>query len=216
MGDYTTGKDILKEKLKAKIISMGREEVFQFAGVRVKMATKEQTNNIMDNALSTISNEMLYEALENYGLMPTYTYTGPEPGVWSDEKAYKEKKCKTPTGSIVIEHPLVKMMCRVADDPSLPGFIITCKDDNGENREFHIYLSPNGPSIRVCTSSATNQKIADDDIVRKNYNIPFECGHTCSNCHHRNEEGICYSVKSDSYTLIVSDNDSCKHWVQKI
>lgn len=225
-----TGKERMKEELKKKIMEAGRDDAFAFTGVFLKNATEEEVERFIDNTLQHMSTEMFYGALRKYGLMPTYSYSGPitsplmpdaDQVVWEDRTAYEEGRMKAPTGSITIEHPDMKMMCRVTDDPLIPGFIITCRDNEGNDREFHIYLSTSsdlkGQGIRVCTSLKTNQELTDEDIIRKRYDVPFRCGRTCGNCsfNYKSEldtEPVCNNRDSHAYKHEVLDDERCEYY----
>ena len=111
---------------------------------------------------------------------PYYVYTGPMDtrikGNWVDNDAYKRKTQKAPTGSIQIVHKNIEMLCRVTDNLNLPGFLITCKDENGDEREFQLYLSPD-PANRglvLCTSNDTNRNLFNDEVVKQLYPVPFK------------------------------------------
>lgn len=184
--NHMTGRENIVAKLKAKIMKKGRKEMFALTGVFMETATEKEVNEIMDSTFQHMSREMLYKVLNKYGLMPRYKYSGPIPSPladgdrdsaadWVNYEAYKQGLTKTPTGSITIEHPDITMMCRVTDDPFLPGFIITCKDNEGSRREFHIYFNGgDGPRITVCTDNATNGCLKDEDTIRRNYSLPFK------------------------------------------
>lgn len=202
---YVTGSDILKGLLKEKVIAAGKDEVFRFTGVYVKTADDKEVDRIMDVRLSHMSKEMLYGELEKYGLMPRCIYSVPEKDAKYDGK--------TPTGSIKITHPVVDMTCHVTDDPALPGFIITCKDKAGTPCEFHIYLSPaEGMSIRLCTSIDTNRRLAESDIVRRNFTLPFDCEHVCAACASRDRKGVCRNRESAVCGCVVPERGACGLW----
>ena len=66
------------------------------------------------------------------------------------------------------------MLCRVTNRPEMPGFIITCKDNEGGEREVQIYLNNDGRSLRVCTGGLTNISADDKEQINLAYKIPFE------------------------------------------
>lgn len=67
----------------------------------------------------------------------------------------------------------MKMLCRVTDNPNLPGFIINCKDEYGTNREIQVYFNPDSKQIVVCTSMTTDMELSVEDQIHKRYDVPF-------------------------------------------
>lgn len=109
-----------------------------------------------------------------------YEYTGPmdsRKSGWIDRTARRTDVRMEPTGSVHIVHPKIEMTCRVTDNPELPGFVITCKDEDGGQQELHVYLRPEaehcGLSLRICHSVDTCSRLYEEDIIRKNYVVPF-------------------------------------------
>lgn len=225
MSKYTTSKEILTEQLKAKLLEAGDEAIQNFTGVYVTAESQGAAERLIDNAIAKMPNEQLYTFLSRYGLMPYYTYSGPQntglgrDNIWADNEAYKAGRRKTPTASITVTHPKMKMMARVTDDPFMPGFIVTCKDIEGNKREVHIYFTTadGQPTVRVCTSNATNKDLDDSQVIRQNFSVPFKCGRNCGNCscYYQTEldtEPVCQNRDSQGYKHPMLDEESCQFW----
>lgn len=109
--------------------------------------------------------------------LPYYLYSGQtdtrkDDVSWTDPKACKDLKQIAPTGSIYLRHPKTEMLCRVTDNPKLPGFIINIKDENGTPCEVHVYVNAQTNQLTVCSSNATNQRL--EQHVYQRFPMPFE------------------------------------------
>lgn len=110
---------------------------------------------------------------------PYYVYSGPmdtreDGSQWTDYDNYKKGGQKTPTGSIHIIHPDIKMLCCVTDNETFPGFLINCKDNEGNSREVQVYFNENNKELVVCTSCKSDQSLDLDDQIHRRYKVPFE------------------------------------------
>lgn len=109
--------------------------------------------------------------------LPYYLYSGQadtraEGVKWYDLEACKDLKQIAPTGSIYLRHDKIEMLCHVSEYPECPGFIVTCKDEDGTPVQLHICYDPKKNELQVHTSQKTDKLMAPKKI-HEHYGLPF-------------------------------------------
>lgn len=170
------------QSLRNRLLLLGSAAVKDFTGREAAGTRRQDINYLLDDAIRKMPPEQLKRFIKKYGCDiretgPYYLYTGPDDtrnSTWSNSVAYNRGTQMAHTGSIFLMHQDISMLCRVTNRPEMPGFIITCKDNEGGEREVQIYLNNDGHSLRVCTGGLTNISADDKDQINLAYKIPFE------------------------------------------